>query len=99
MPAHAKDPMNVASRTRAARITPAEDAALERLLERRASDLEARAEPGDPSFAGWLRWIIRREARDAGIVIETSRPVAPPSAPSKRAAPAAKKGARSPRKA
>lgn len=70
MPAHAKNPAHVASRTRAARITPIEDAVLDELLTRRAVDLEERGEPGDPSFAGWLRWIIRREAKAAGLSLE-----------------------------
>jgi len=82
-----------------ARLPAGEAKALKALCERRAVDLEARSEPGDATFTGWLRWVIRREAKDAGIVIETSHGVASPSAPSKHAAPAAKKGARTPRKA
>jgi hypothetical protein len=60
-----------------ARLLPSERAALDQLLARRASEMEARNEPGDASFAGWLRSMIRREARAAGIVIETSAPSAP----------------------
>lgn len=83
MPAHPKDPAHVASRTRAARITPAEDAALDVLLRRRAAEMEARSEPGDPSFAGWLRWVIRREAKAAGgEALEALTGAASPPAPS-----------------
>jgi len=64
-----KDPARVASLAVTARLTVAEHAALAALIERRAADMEARSEPGDASFAGWLRSVIRREAKAAGIAL------------------------------
>jgi hypothetical protein len=62
------------------RLTPGERAAMEQLAQRRAAEMEAQDIPGDATFAGWLRWIIRREARAAGIVVEgvtAATPVTP----------------------
>ena len=52
-----------------ARITPAERTALEELLRLRASEQEERGEPPDETFAGWLRAMIRREAKAAGVPV------------------------------
>lgn len=54
-----------------ARIMPAEKAALEELLRLRAAKLAEQGEPPDETFAGWLRAIIRREAKEAGVPVET----------------------------
>lgn len=82
-------PQGNATESVTARLTPGERAALEELAKRRAAEMEAQDIPGDATFAGWLRWIIRREARAAGIVVEGVAVV--PAVPKKRTA---KKGAR-----
>lgn len=72
-------PQGNATETITIRLTPGERAAMEQLAQRRAAEMEAQDMPGDSTFAGWLRWILRREARAAGIVIEgvtTATPVA-----------------------
>lgn len=72
-----------------ARLTPGERAALDALLQARAAEMEERGEPGDASFAGWLRWTIRQQAKAAGIVVES--PHAPAPEPPKAKRPRAKK--------
>lgn len=52
-----------------ARISPGERRALEELQRRRAEQLAARGEPPDATTAGWLRAVIRREAKAAKIKI------------------------------
>lgn len=56
-----------------ARITKGEKEVLDQLLAARAKDMEERGDPGDASFAGWLRAQIRKEARAAGITIMRGR--------------------------
>ena len=56
-----KDPSRTANLMVAARLTETEHAVLMQLLARRA------AESGDDTFARWLRWLIRREAKEAGL--------------------------------
>lgn len=53
-----------------ARITRAEKAALDKLLERRVAELEGQGIPGDATFSGWLRAAIRRESAARGIQVE-----------------------------
>lgn len=81
MPNPKKSEDSKASKLAQARLTPAEHAALTQLLTLRAAEHEARSEPGDASFAGWLRWIIRREAKAAGISLDGTPP--PAQAPAK----------------
>lgn len=64
-----KDPARLASASVSARLTESERAALEALLQRRADDMEAQSMPGDASFAGWLRAVIREKSKAAGIPI------------------------------
>ncbi len=85
-PAHER-----ASEHVSAKLTPVEHAALAQLQARRAEALSARDEPPDATFAGWLRWIIRREAKAAGIPIDARPPASsqpppapPPPAPARR---------------
>lgn len=61
-----------------ARLTPGEREALGELLRLRAAEMEERGEPGDASFAGWLRWMIRRQAKEAGITVETPHTIETP---------------------
>ncbi|MFO0588812.1 MAG: hypothetical protein U0441_14780 [Polyangiaceae bacterium] len=77
-------PQGNATESVTARLTPGERAAVEELAKRRAAEMEAQDMPGDATFAGWLRWIIRREARAAGIVIEGVAAAAPPSTTAKK---------------
>lgn len=63
-----------------ARLTPGEREALGELLRLRAAEMEGRGEPGDASFAGWLRWTIRRQAKEAGITVETPHVIEAPKA-------------------
>lgn len=60
-----------------ARLTPGEREALGELLRLRAAEMEERGEPGDASFAGWLRWMIRQQAKAAGITVETPHAAEP----------------------
>lgn len=66
-----------------ARLTPGEREALGELLQRRAAEMEERGEPGDASFAGWLRWVIRQQAKAHGVTVETPH-VAPEPPKAKR---------------
>jgi len=69
-----------------ARLTPGEREALGELLRLRAEAMEERGEPGDASFAGWLRWMIRQQAKAAGVTVETPHVAeAPKASKAKRA--------------
>lgn len=75
------------------RLSPGEKSAAEALAARRAQEAEEQGFPPDPSTGGWLRSLIRREAKAAGIALEAPAPApAPEPAPSK--APAPKRKAR-----
>src|SRR5262245_47271428 len=80
------------------RVSAGEKAAIEALVRRRHE------EQGDDGASGWFRWIVRREARAAGIeIVEPGEGGAPTSAapePAKKPTPkspkvAPKKAARS----
>jgi hypothetical protein len=88
MPAKKKDPGVAVSENVSARITPAEREALEKLCKLRAASMEEMSMPGDDTFAGWLRWVIRKEAKIAGL------PVVAPEAPEVPAPRAKRKAAR-----
>lgn len=92
-----REPLRSASGQVSARLTDAEKTVLDTLLTRRAADMEAQGMPGDDSFTGWLRWIIRQQAKVAGIPMETAAPIAPassaPSAAPKRSAPSGERSA------
>lgn len=60
----------VLTETVSARITSAERTALDRLCKLRAAELEQMGVPGDDSFAGWLRSMIRKEAKASGFAVE-----------------------------
>lgn len=75
-----KEAAAAASANVSARLTQGEHAALEQLLKRRAAEMEAQSLPGDDSFAGWLRWVIRKEAKGAGIVVESPHTAEPTKA-------------------
>ena len=57
------------SDTVSARVMPGEREVLKKLLQLRASEMEARGEPPDPTFAGWLRATIRQQAKAAGFEV------------------------------
>jgi hypothetical protein len=65
------------------RLTPGEKRAVEALVQKRAAEMEAQDFPGDPTTGTYLRGLIRREARAAGISF-TADDAPPPAA--KRAA-------------
>ena len=78
MPAKKKDPSVAVSENVSARITPGEREALEKLCKLRAVSMEEMSMPGDDTFAGWLRWVIRKEAKLAGLpVVVAEEPDAP----------------------
>ncbi|MBM4421522.1 MAG: hypothetical protein FJ034_08100 [Chloroflexi bacterium] len=52
-----------------ARVTPGEKDALDELIKLRAERLAEMGEPPDATFAGWLRAIIRREAKAANVAV------------------------------
>jgi hypothetical protein len=50
--------------------------------------MEEMSIPGDDTFAGWLRWMIRKEAKIAGLpVVVAEEPEAPASKTKRKAAP------------
>lgn len=61
-----------------ARLTPGEREALGELLRLRAAEMEQNDMPGDASFAGWLRAVIRREAKAAGVMVESPHVIETP---------------------
>lgn len=67
-----------------ARLTPGEREALGELLRLRAAEMEAHDMAGDASFAGWLRSIIRREAKAAGVTVESVHAAPEPPKPKRR---------------
>lgn len=77
MPAKKKGPGVAVSENVSARITHGEREVLERLCKLRAADMEKMSMPGDDTFAGWLRWMIRKEAKEAGIPIVVAEPEPP----------------------
>lgn len=76
MAAPRKNPDSKSTEHVSAKLTPPEKHALEQLLALRAAALADRGEPPDASFAGWLRWTIRQQAKAAGVQVD-----APPAAP------------------
>lgn len=83
MPAPKKTEAARASELVQARLTSAEREALNELLDYRAHDLEKHDLPPDTTFAGWLRWMIRREAKALGVEIESALPPLPARSPKK----------------
>jgi hypothetical protein len=59
-----------ASEAVSVRVLPAEKRALEALVVLRAKEQRARGEVPDETLAGWIRAIIRREAKAAGIKVD-----------------------------
>lgn len=57
------------------RLTPGEKAALDILAKRRAGELAERGDVPDDSFTGYLRALIRGQAKNAGIPVD--RPETP----------------------
>lgn len=91
MPAKKKDPGVAVSENVSARITPGEREALEKLCKLRAVSMEEMSMPGDDTFAGWLRWVIRKETKVAGLpAVSTEEPDAMAPKAKRRAAPKAK---------
>lgn len=59
------------------RCTPGEKAALEALAKKRGADMAERGEIPDDSPTGFLRAVIRREAKAADIPVDEASPPAP----------------------
>lgn len=86
MPAKKKDPGVAVSENVSARITPAEREALEKLCKLRSASMEELSIPGDDTFAGWLRWMIRKEAKLAGLPVVAAEAPETPAPKAKRKA-------------
>lgn len=57
------------------RLTPDEKSSLEALVSQRAEAAEEQGSPPpDRSAGAWLRWMIRREAKAAGISLDGTPP-------------------------
>jgi hypothetical protein len=74
-----KDPGVALTETVKARISPAEKAALDRLIHKRAVALAKDGITGQDSFSAWLRSAIRKEAAGQG------EPVEDPGSPTEKA--------------
>ena len=73
-------------------VTPAEREALEQLCQLRATAMEEMSIPGDDTFSGWLRWVIRKEAKLVGLpVVAPEVPEAPAPKTKRRTAPKRRK--------